>query len=304
MTESEWLSSADPVAMLSHMTGTRPDPPGSGVRRGPWATDRKLRLFACACCRLAWAAPCPRCKGTGNAYPVVEDGSRYGRRVVDDCPACRGTGLAHAPDPRGVRAVEVSERYADGEATEGELDKALSECGELGEIWDGTPIQQANVVCFRLAGMGMPVPPAAQAALLREVFGNPWRPLKACLDQQYFERVPQRLDVPVLDLREVIRWNDGTVPRIARGIYGWWEKCKACRGTGTVIGEIGYWNHLCPDCHGAGGIMRPFNADDLPVLHDALLDAGADCEELLAHLRSPGPHVRGCWALDLVLGKQ
>jgi hypothetical protein len=43
--------------------------------------------------------------------------------------------------------------------------------------------------------------------------------------------------------------------------------------------------------------------DRLPILADALLDAGCDNEELLAHLRSEGPHVRGCWAVDLILGK-
>ncbi len=43
--------------------------------------------------------------------------------------------------------------------------------------------------------------------------------------------------------------------------------------------------------------------DRLPILADALEDAGCDADELLAHLRGPGPHVRGCWALDLVLGK-
>jgi hypothetical protein len=42
--------------------------------------------------------------------------------------------------------------------------------------------------------------------------------------------------------------------------------------------------------------------DQLPILADALLDAGCDCDEVLDHLRGPGPHVRGCWPLDLVLG--
>lgn len=42
----------------------------------------------------------------------------------------------------------------------------------------------------------------------------------------------------------------------------------------------------------------------LAVLSDALEDAGCTDAELLAHLRSPGPHVRGCWALDLITGKQ
>lgn len=40
----------------------------------------------------------------------------------------------------------------------------------------------------------------------------------------------------------------------------------------------------------------------LPVLADALEDAGCDAAELLAHLRGPGSHVRGCWALDAIHG--
>lgn len=41
----------------------------------------------------------------------------------------------------------------------------------------------------------------------------------------------------------------------------------------------------------------------LGVLSDALEEEGCEDDELLSHLRSPGPHVRGCWAVDLVLGK-
>jgi hypothetical protein len=41
----------------------------------------------------------------------------------------------------------------------------------------------------------------------------------------------------------------------------------------------------------------------LPILADALEDAGCDNADLLSHLRGPGPHVRGCWALDLILGQ-
>lgn len=53
----------------------------------------------------------------------------------------------------------------------------------------------------------------------------------------------------------------------------------------------------------AAGVYADRAFDRLPVLADALEDAGCDSPELLAHLRGPGPHVRGCWALDLVLGK-
>ncbi len=43
--------------------------------------------------------------------------------------------------------------------------------------------------------------------------------------------------------------------------------------------------------------------DRLPILADALEDAGCDQPDLLAHCRSDGPHVRGCWAVDLILAK-
>jgi hypothetical protein len=44
--------------------------------------------------------------------------------------------------------------------------------------------------------------------------------------------------------------------------------------------------------------------DRLPILADALEDAGCTEAELLTHLRGPGRHVRGCWVVDLLLGKQ
>jgi hypothetical protein len=43
--------------------------------------------------------------------------------------------------------------------------------------------------------------------------------------------------------------------------------------------------------------------DQLPILADALEEAGCQDQSILDHLRSPGPHVRGCWPLDLILGR-
>jgi hypothetical protein len=62
-------------------------------------------------------------------------------------------------------------------------------------------------------------------------------------------------------------WNDGTVPRLAQVIYE----------------------------------ERRFH--ELPILADALEDAGCADEHLLGHCRAPGEHARGCWAVDLLLGK-
>jgi hypothetical protein len=67
---------------------------------------------------------------------------------------------------------------------------------------------------------------------------------------------------------DLLAWHDATIPRIVQGIYE----------------------------------ERAF--DRLPILHDALLDAGCDDEDILAHCRSNGPHVRGCWVIDLILGKE
>jgi hypothetical protein len=64
----------------------------------------------------------------------------------------------------------------------------------------------------------------------------------------------------------VLAWNDRLVPRLARGIY-----------------DERRW-------------------PDLPLLADALLDAGCDDEALLRHCRGGGEHARGCWAVDVILG--
>jgi hypothetical protein len=47
---------------------------------------------------------------------------------------------------------------------------------------------------------------------------------------------------------------------------------------------------------------RDFGA--MPILADALQDAGCDSEDVLNHCRSGGVHVRGCWVIDLVLGRE
>ncbi len=44
--------------------------------------------------------------------------------------------------------------------------------------------------------------------------------------------------------------------------------------------------------------------DHLPILAGALVEAGCDNEDILGHCRQPGLHVRGCWMLDLILGKE
>jgi hypothetical protein len=89
-----------------------------------------------------------------------------------------------------------------------------------------------------------------QSEILRDVFGNPFRPVS-------FDRAWRTQDV-------------------------------ACLAEAAFEERIPWGVHLHPH--------------RLAVLADALEEVGAD-DDVVAHLRSPGPHVRGCWAVDLCLGK-
>jgi hypothetical protein len=51
------------------------------------------------------------------------------------------------------------------------------------------------------------------------------------------------------------------------------------------------------------GIYSERAFDQLPILADALQDAECENEDVLDHCGGPGPHMRGCWVVDLVLGK-
>jgi hypothetical protein len=54
----------------------------------------------------------------------------------------------------------------------------------------------------------------------------------------------------------------------------------------------------------AQSIYEDRRFEDMPILADALEEAGCHDADILAHCRSEGPHFRGCWAVDLLLGKE
>jgi hypothetical protein len=176
------------------------------------ASDRKLRLFVVGCCRRAW------------------------RRLKDR---------------RSREAVKVAELYADGLATDGELDEANKVAHEVHGYGEDTGVWAACcAVCddMDLALGGADIArPQVQCDVLRCIFGPvPFRPITL----------------------EPAWQSSSTVVKLAQVIYE----------------------------------ERRFA--DLPVLADALEDAGCDNRDILAHCRQPGEHQRGCWALDLLLGKE
>jgi hypothetical protein len=84
----------------------------------------------------------------------------------------------------------------------------------------------------------------------------------------------------------ILRCVFGNPFRRARTLQAAWLE----RGEGTV-GRL------------AATLYDERSFDRLSLLADALEDAGCTDAELLGHLRGPGTHVRGCWAVDLALGK-
>ena len=108
-----------------------------------------------------------------------------------------------------------------------------------------------------------------------------------------------------------LAWNGGAVRQLAEVAYQEREtgECVSCDGKGQhriYRGEPsqGHDDTQCPWCDGTGRVPTGrLDATSLAVLADALEEAGATDADLLNHLRGPGPHVRGCWVIDLLLGK-
>lgn len=133
--------------------------------------------------------------------------------------------------------------------------------------------------------------PEMIANILRDIIGSPYRPVT--VDPQ---------------------WLTPTVITLAEAAYEERETVWECRRHGRVPAsevyeaEEGGHGHAHPtgDCWQRATCVDTGHLDPvrLAVLADALEEAGCVNEDILAHLRSPGPHYRGCLVLDLLLSKE
>jgi hypothetical protein len=229
MTKGEWKSCTDPTRMLDWLRPSGEDSPSA--RPCPVAvSDRKIRLFMCACCRHVW-------------HLLTNAQSR--------------------------KVVKVAEQFADGKTTAEAMDDANSPVVEMAgdvpndvnwlAVWASDNDLPRAIDVYTQGEEQEPgryVSAPVQASLLRDIVGAPFRPLPAVSPS-------------------LLRWNGGTIARLARRIYNY---------------------RLLPS-----GELKP---DHLAVLADALEDAGCTEPAVLSHLRSPGLHVRGCFAVDWLLGKE
>jgi hypothetical protein len=233
MTEAEWLACTDPTPMLEFLRGK--------------ASDRKLRLFACACARRVWlrweaATKVPHSVEVSEQFADGEVSQRKMRRVQSRLGARGGVSAAWAANCCEFAVLEESAETAAARAVGSALDFAYH------EVYEQTFSRSTYRGDERLAAEAREIERRAMPPLLREVFGK-------------------LLATDTLN-RDHLAGNNATVARLGRTIYA----------------------------------DRAF--DRLPILADALEDAGCDNADILAHCRGPGPHVRGCWVVDLILGKE
>jgi hypothetical protein len=259
MTEADWLAATDPQPMLGFLRKSR------GV------SERKVRLFDCGCCR--------------RLSPFFPPDAVLGYRVIDLLDKCEedADGKVSPEEVAWLQAVAselTSELYEELCTTQGFGSGlpwlAAREVRNLIVRDPSQPPRPKDVFGEEgfeevrgdwLADDSEDVPweerePTAEAArepaeararanecdLIRDLFGNPFRPAPALAPS-------------------VLAWDGGTVVKVAAAVYD----------------------------------ERAF--DRLPVVADALEDAGCTDAELLGHCRGGGEHVRGCWVVDLVLAK-
>jgi hypothetical protein len=216
MTEQEWLTCANPQRMREFLRDK--------------SSERKLQLLALACCRrIEPLLPNEQSKAVINALERYIEGQSTAE------------GLAEA---RRIAA----ESYFD-EMTKAN-DLAFAAVVMMGDSVVDTMMTAAEATAWVKVGTPDAISELEereQANLLRDIFGNPFR--------------------PTVVAGSVLAWNDECIVHLAKGIYE----------------------------------ERAF--DRLPILAGALEEAGCTDADILNHCRQPGEHVRGCWVVDLLLGK-
>jgi hypothetical protein len=229
MTEQEWLSGDDGsfemIAALQDLGR---------------ADARKLRLYACAWARLLWDS-----LGHKTHKRTIELAEDFADGLIafEELAAAREL------------AVEFRELY---ETTEdqasvcpGRAAFATADEDAASAAWDAC-YHASNVFEYLRIVPSHPPPRREEQRLMREIFGNPFRPSQADLAW--------------------LAHASGAVARLARSAHD---------------------ERIPP--------RAALDPARLAVLADALEEAGCSNREMLDHLRDPGPHVRGCWVVDLLL---
>ncbi len=251
MNEAKWLASEEPQPLLEYILDS---------------SQRKLRLLAASCCRRVWDI------------------------LTDD---------------RSRQAVEASERFADSRGAER---KRMSK--ELTQIRRGAKqaVSAATEQPLELLGGGG----TEAAAAARDT-------VEPVVALENLERI-LRSTREARKWRAWVSWQSTQGEMVRRTRERAWAKLTAevlkaesidqCRRLRDIFGNPFRPVPFSPSWRTSTAVAlaaqmyesREFSA--MPILGDALQDAGCDSADVLDHCRGEGPHVRGCWVVDLVLGKE
>ena len=227
MTEQEWLTCTEPHKMLEFLRDK--------------VSERKLRLFAVACCRRVWRwMTDERSRQAVEISEMYADG-RLGRKKLN---AARREAFAASKSPNPC-PVSTHDQQTAAHAAVVALDACASSKTEEPWMIANATAGCASSLVFHAQGDATGWSEiAAQSHLLRHLTGDLFR--SVTLDPA---------------------WRTATLTQLAEAIYQ----------------------------------ERAF--DRLPVIADALEDAGCTDATILNHCRQAGEHVRGCWVVDLLLRK-
>jgi hypothetical protein len=186
------------------------------------------------------------------------------------------------PDQMSKNAVETSERFADGWENEKALHAAQAEIGGLRHSRGGwlaawaaaeTAGPDASTAAFWVPSWAADAAGEANARLALAV--DPSIPAKEIGASAWRQQRQRQCDM----LRDIFPNPLAPEPN---AVHLAWRSNAVIRAARTAYDQGG--------------------ADDLAHLARLLEQAGCDSKELLEHCRASTGHVRGCWALDLILG--
>jgi hypothetical protein len=271
LTAASWLLYADPADRMTFLH--------------PRVSERKLRLCGCHCCRRCWDLLSPEGQ---HALSVTEqflegqasDAERQAafRALIETSGGYIGP---HPPGRPWTTASLPSDFFTCALAlviaTNGEFLCSVESGREIGETYeDMKQVIRVGESCRMLRWLAADEARRQQDAA-RGTIGRVWNRLlrasgrrDSLREQEIAHQAALVVEVfgePYWPANFAPEWRTDTAVLLARQMY-----------------EI-----------------REFSA--MPILADALQDAGCDSDDILNHCREPGEHVRGCWVVDLVLGK-
>ncbi len=233
MTEAKWLTCTDPDRMLDFLLDR--------------TSERKYRLFACACVR------------------------RHAD-LLQDYEWCE-------------KALQAAEALCDGRLSQAQFKRAASKFDAAAEEEDlDEPADTVSTALWHVMNACQPIE------------GSAWAKSKSAAGCMANAGADRKRDAGSRKWRADLRAEREIQAQLIRCLVNPFHPVTLTPSAAVAeLAQAAYLERL------PSGELDPAR---LAVLADALEEAGCTQAAILNHLRGPGPHARGCWAVDLLLGKE